>query len=219
MKKLNTVQQKHVPYNCLFCLVIAKITCQCHVRSGSVMTKQTDTRFRKRIGDIESTRRRMIVFLSMSVQHPRSISNFQCVSSRIFLTRSNGLSCHSKSIRAFQIRWSHQETHDFETRRCRYTLNVTKSLSDYLRRLQHSKTLSLDQRFELLSCILWRLLDVWTTWSDRYDICVTDWSCMRSVSLQWYFLFSLPRTSNIFRNLSLRQESFLRDFFETKSET
>ena len=53
-------------------------------------------------------------------------------------------------------------------------------------------------------------------WSDRDDICMTDLSCMRSVSLQGCLLFSLPSTSNKFGNLSLRQESLLRDFLDKK---
>ena len=64
-----------------------------------------------------------------------SRSSFQCVSSRISLKRFNELSCQSKAFRAFQIRWSHQEVHEFQTKRCRHILNFTISESDYLRRV------------------------------------------------------------------------------------
>ena len=93
---LKNVQQESVHYNFLFCLVIVKITCYCHVRSEIVVTKHTDTQVRKRFGRIEFTRRRCTFISSKSVQHTRLRSNFQWMSSRISLRRSIGLSCQSK---------------------------------------------------------------------------------------------------------------------------
>ena len=87
MRKLNAVQQKiQHSVDCLFCLVITKITCQCHFRSGSVMTKHSYTLFRKRIGDIEFTRRRFALILSMYVQYPRpGVTSSVC--HRVYLSK------------------------------------------------------------------------------------------------------------------------------------
>ena len=106
---LKAVQQELVLYNCLFCLVVVKITCYCHVRSEIVVTKHTDTQVRKRFGRIEFTRRRFTFISSKSVQHTCLRSNFQWVSSRKSLRRSIGLSCQSKVSALFNsgglIKW------------------------------------------------------------------------------------------------------------------
>ena len=126
--------KKQVSKNCLFCLVITKITCPCHVWSGSVMTTHSDTWFRKRIGGIDFTRRRFAFILSMYVQHPRpGVASSVC--HRVYLWKDFTNCRVVKSIRAFQIRWSHQEVHDFQTKRCRHILNFTTSESGYLRRV------------------------------------------------------------------------------------
>ena len=209
-------------FNCFFCLVNAKITCQCHVRSESVMIKHADTRFRKRIGDIEITRRRFTLILSMSVQHPRLRSNFQCVSSRISLKRFNELSYQSKVLALFKSddlikrsmisRQSDVDTHWILHYRSPIICDDFSS-SSALENVEYWWTLWITVLY--LMTYTWRL----EHWSDRDDICMTDRSCMRSISLQGCLLFSLPSTSNKFENLSLRQESLLRDFLFKKSET
>ena len=164
--KLNTVHQKQVSKNCLFCLVIAKITCQCHVRSGSVMTTHSDTWFRKRIGGIEFTRRRFALILSMYVQHPRPGAT-SSVYHRVYLwkdlTNCRVSQKHPRfSNQMISSRGSRVSNKAMSTHIEFYNIGV-RLFATSLHAPQWSKTLSLGERFELLSCTLWRTLDVWDT--------------------------------------------------------
>ena len=158
-----------------------KITCPCHVRSGSVMTKHADTRFRKRIGDIETTRRRFALILSMSVQHPTS-----SVHHRVYLWE-DPTDCH---ISQEHLRFSNQMISSrnswFPDKAMSTLIEIYKIgvglFATTLQAHQRLKTLSLGERFELLSCILWRTLDVWDT--DQIvatSVWQTDRVCDRSV--------------------------------------
>ena len=214
--------KKQVSKNCLFCLLIAKITCQCHVRSGSVMTTHSDTWFRKRIGGIDFTRRRFALILSMYVQYPRpGVASSVChrVYLWIDLTNCRVSQKHSRfsnqmiSSRGWWFPNKAMSTHiEF------YNIGV-RLFATSLHAPQWSKTLSLGERFELLSCTLWRILDVWDT--DQFvttSAWQTDRVYDRTVFKDVYFLaFQVRQINSEF--CWPRQERLLRDFLDKKSET
>ena len=121
------------------------------------------------------------------------------------LRRSNELSCQSKVSALFKsvdlINW--------------FTISRQSDVDTYWILWDRSPNICDDSwSFPLLENLaskeaLWFLVLylLTSTWrlercSDRYDICMTDWSRMRSTSLQEYWLFSIPSTSHKFWNRS-----------------
>ena len=167
------------------------------------MTTHSHTWFRKRIGGIEFTRRRFALILSTSVQHPRA-GVTPSVSSRISAKRFNELSCQSKAsalfksddlIKRFMIsRQSDVDTHWILHDRSSIIYDES-SRSTVIENVESWRTLWI--------IVVYLVMYTWLLghWSVRYDFCMTDWSCFRSVSLQGCVLFSLPSTSNKFGNL------------------
>ena len=167
------------------------------------MTTHSHTWFRKRIGGIEFTRRRFALIWSMYVQRPRLRSNFQCVSSRISVKRFHELSYQSKASALLKSD-DHQEVHgsrqsDVDTHWILQDRSPIicddSSRSTVIENVESWRTLWIIVLY--LVTYNWRL----GHWSDRYDFCMTDWSCIRSVSLQGCCFFCLPSTSNKSGNL------------------
>ena len=186
------------------------------------MTTHSHTWIRKRIGGIEFTRRRFALIWSMYVQRPRLRSNFQCVSSSISVKRFHELSYQSKASALLKSE-DHQEVHGFQTKRCRHTLNFTRSESDYLRRLF---TLHSDRK-------RWVLENALNYCPVSCDVHLTSGTLISSLRLLYDRLivfFDRP----VFRDVGFlifqvrqinseicwpRQERLLRDFLDKKSET
>ena len=158
------VQQELVLYNCLFCLVIVKVTCYCHVRSEIVVTKHTDTQVRKRFGRIEFTRRRFTFISSKSVQHTRLRSNFQCHRAYLWEDPSD---CH---VSQKYPRSSNQvvslNSSRFPDKEMSWLIGFCKievrTFTTTLEACHYSKILRLRWRSDSLTCIFWRVLDVWS---------------------------------------------------------
>ena len=112
-----------------------KIDWHCHVRTEIVVTKHSDTQFRKKIRTCRIHKEKIYVYL-VKVRTVRTSQEqlAVCVIAYIF-EKIQRTVMSIKSIRALQIRWSHQVVHGFQTRRCRHTWDFVRSESEHWRRL------------------------------------------------------------------------------------
>ena len=127
-----------------------------------------------------------------------------------------------KGIRAFQIRWSHQEVHGFPDKSMSTRIDFAKSESDYLGRL--FKLSSPRKRWVLgklgiavLYLVTYTLTSGTLIRSLRflYDSLIV----YAIVQSQGCCCSAFQVRQNKFENLMLREESLLRDFLHKKSET
>ena len=151
-----------------------------------------------------------------------SRSSFQCVSSRISVKRFNELSCQSKVSALFKSddlikRFMISKQSDVDT----YWILQHRSpiICDESSRSTVIENVESWRRFELLSCTLWRILDVWDT--DQIvttSVWQTDRVYDRTVFRDVYFLaFQVRQINSEF--CWPRQERLFRDFLDKKSET